>query len=62
MIETPTLPPKELLEVEQLIDELLGDSQHPVHNRLHPHHQDCTKALDNLIEHAEQLRNCWLGD
>ncbi|MBS4050415.1 hypothetical protein [Methylomonas rivi] len=62
MKEPLTSTPRELLEIEQLIDDLMGDFQHPIHNRRHPQHEDCAKALDNLIEHADKLRNRWLVD
>ena len=54
--------PAELREIEQLIDELLGDHNHPLHNHKHPQYKDCAKALENLIEHADQLRNRCLAD
>ncbi|MCK9606331.1 MAG: hypothetical protein M0R33_07750 [Methylomonas sp.] len=62
MKEPLTTTPTELLEIEQFIDDLLNDFQHPIHNRRHPQHEDCTKALDNLVEHADKLRNRWLID
>lgn len=53
-------PPSELIEIERLICELISDARHPVNDRRHPQHHEYLKALNDLMGHADSLRNDWL--
>ena len=61
MIELLTHTPKELIEVERIIKELLDDNKHPLNNRSHPYHHDSLQAISDLMAYAENLRNCHLN-
>ena len=49
--------PKELLEIERVLEELLQDKSHPLHNRSHPYHQDSVLAFNELMAQADAIRN-----
>lgn len=53
--------PKELMEFERFVDELLNDTKHPIHNRAHPHHKESVQALDELMQRLDAMRNEWLS-
>lgn len=52
--------PDELAVCERFIEDLLQDTNHPIHNRAHPLHAESVKALDALIQQLEAKRNEWL--
>ena len=53
--------PNELMEYERFIDDLLNDTQHPVHNRAHPLHKESVKALNEMMQRLDEMRNEWLS-
>lgn len=53
--------PQEIMDAERFIDELMQDTRHPVHNHAHPLHKESVKALDNLMQQLDALRNEWLS-
>ena len=61
MAEKPDSLPKEIMEAENFIDELLSDTQHPVHNRAHPLHNESVKALNDMMQRLDVMRNEWLS-
>lgn len=61
MIERPDPLPKEIIETELFINDLLNDIKHPVHNRLHPMHQVSINALQEMIQKLDVMRIEWLS-
>lgn len=61
MAERPDPLPQEIMDAERFIDELLNDSKHPVHNHAHPLHQESVKALDEMMQRLDAMRNAWLS-
>lgn len=53
-------PPTELIEIERFICDLISDIRHPINDRRHPQHHEYVKAFNDLISHADSLRNDWL--
>jgi hypothetical protein len=53
-------PPSELIEIERFIGDLIGDVRHPINDRRHPQHHEYVKAFNELMTHADSLRNNWL--
>lgn len=47
--------PKELTEIEHFIQDLMLDITHPVNDPRHPQHDECIKALHELLERADML-------
>ncbi len=61
MADKPDPLPEEIMEYERFINDLLNDTQHPVHDRSHPLHNESVKALDELMERLNAMRNEWLS-
>lgn len=61
MAERPDPLPQEIMDTERFIDELMNDSQHPIHNRAHPLHQESVKALDKMMQRLDEMRTTWLS-
>lgn len=61
MAERPDPLPQEIMDAERFIEELMNDTSHPVHNRVHPLHAQSVKALDEMIKRLDALRNQWLA-
>jgi hypothetical protein len=59
MIEFFNKKPKELLEIERVINDLVQDSAHPLHNNRHPYHRDSVQAFNDLMAHADSIRQNW---
>lgn len=59
MIEFFANKPKELKEIEQLIDGLAQDLTHPINNYRHPYHQDSVLALNELMALADSLQQSY---
>lgn len=59
MIELFYRKPKELEEVERVINELTQDFSHPLHNKRHPYHRDSVRAFNDLLAHADSIRLNW---
>jgi hypothetical protein len=59
MMEVITRKPKELLEVERVISDLAQDLSHPLHNTRHPYHRDSVQAFNDLMAHADMMRQSW---
>jgi hypothetical protein len=55
MNEIDRLPSKELLELQGFVQELMLDSQHPVHNRNHPQHYESIIAIGELLDRSDRL-------
>ncbi|MBD9361505.1 hypothetical protein [Methylomonas fluvii] len=51
--------PMELLEIEQVVNELMEDLSHPLNNKRHPYHRDCVQAFNDLMAHADTIRQHW---
>lgn len=54
--------PQEIMDAERFIEDLMSDTNHPIHNRAHPLHQECVKALDEMIQRLDTMRNEWLSN
>ncbi|OQW75186.1 MAG: hypothetical protein BVN35_08765 [Proteobacteria bacterium ST_bin11] len=53
--------PKELLEIERVIHDLMEDLNHPLNNNRHPYHRDCVHAFNDLMAHADSIRQQWVS-
>ncbi|OAI13633.1 hypothetical protein A1359_11865 [Methylomonas lenta] len=53
--------PQEIMDAERFIEDLLQDTQHPVHNRAHPLHKESVQALNKMIERMDEMRDEWLS-
>ncbi len=51
--------PKELLEIEQVINDLTQDLTHPIHNNRHPYHRDSVQAFNDLMAYADSINQNW---
>lgn len=51
--------PKELLDIERVILDLMEDLTHPLHNHRHPYHRDSVQAFNDLMAHADSIRSQW---
>ena len=54
--------PKELLEIERVINELIEDLTHPINNNRHPYHRDSVRALNDLMAYADSMTQNWASD
>ena len=61
MIEFFYKKPKELVEIERVIDELAQDLTHPLHNNRHPYHRDSVLAFNDLMAQADSIRQNWVS-
>ncbi len=51
--------PKELIDIEGVINDLAQDFSHPLNNNRHPYHRDCVQAFNDLIAYADSIRQNW---
>lgn len=51
--------PKELVEIESILCDLLNDLRHPLNNTSHPYHRDSRQAVNDLMSYADSLRNSY---
>jgi len=61
MAERPDPLPQDIMDAERFIEDLMNDTSHPVHNRAHPLHNESVKALDEMLQRLEAMRNEWLS-
>ena len=61
MADRPDPLPQEIMDAERFIEELMNDSQHPIHNRAHPLHAESIKALDEMMQRLDKMRIDWLS-
>lgn len=61
MLEISNHKPKELQEIERVINELIQDLSHPFHNIRHPYHREFVQAVDDLMAHADSIRQNWVA-
>ncbi len=60
MAEKPDSIPQEIMDAERFIEDLLNDTKHPVHNHAHPLHKESVKALNEMMQRLDAMRNEWL--
>lgn len=53
--------PKELLDIERVINDLMEDLTHPLNNDRHPYHRDSLQAFNDLMAHADSIRQHWVS-
>jgi hypothetical protein len=51
--------PKELFEIDRLLNEVINDVQHPLNNLKHPQHVQALEAFNQLVAEADRLRTEW---
>jgi hypothetical protein len=61
MADRPDPLPQEIMDAERFIEELMNDSQHPIHHRAHPLHAESVKALDEMMQRLDEMRIEWLS-
>ena len=61
MVEKSDPLPEEIMKYERFINDLLNNTNHPVHNRAHPAHKESVKALDDMVKRLDAMRNEWLS-
>lgn len=59
MMETSYHIPKELIEIDNILSDLLNDLRHPLNNTNHPYHRDSRQAVNDLMSYADNLRNSY---
>ncbi len=57
MLEIIQRQPKQLIEIESILCDLLNDLKHPLNNTRHPYHRESRQAVDDLMSFADSLRN-----
>lgn len=60
MMETSQLPPKKLIQIETILNDLLNDLKHPLNDTSHPYHRDSRQAVEDLMSYADSLRNSYI--
>ena len=53
--------PRELLQIERFIQEMMIDRAHPVNDKSHPYHRDYQTAMQDLLDRADSMRQCWIN-
>lgn len=59
MLEISHRTPRELVEIESILSDLLNDLRHPLNNANHPYHRDSRQAVNDLMSYADNLRNSY---
>jgi hypothetical protein len=59
MLEVSQNTPKELVEIERILSDLLNDIKHPLNDTNHPYHRDSRQAVNDLMSYADTLRNSY---
>ncbi|PPD32236.1 MAG: hypothetical protein CTY19_11555 [Methylomonas sp.] len=54
--------PRELLEIERVINDLVEDLTHPINNNRHPYHRDSIRAFKDLMAYADSMAQNWASD